>query len=86
MHPGYKFQTAPIVVGAIGCIPMGYVPKWLVTYPEMVGFDGKKNQNANSISGGAKISKTFLNFNNFNKWIQCDMFVGRFLVKIVNNF
>ena len=27
MHPGYKFEIAPIVVGA-----MGYVPKCLVTY------------------------------------------------------
>ena len=42
MHPGYNFQTAPIVVGAMGCIPMGYDPKWLATYPEMVGFDGKE--------------------------------------------
>ena len=27
MYPGYKFEIAPIVVGA-----MGYVPKCLVTY------------------------------------------------------
>ena len=36
LHPSYKFEIAPIVVGA-----MGYVPKCLVTYLKMVGFEGK---------------------------------------------
>ena len=36
LHPGHKFEIAPIVLGAVG-----YVPKCLVTYLEMVGFDVK---------------------------------------------
>ena len=35
LHPSYKFEIAPIVVA------MGYVPKYLVTYLNMVGFEGK---------------------------------------------
>ena len=33
MYPGYKFEIAPIAVGAMGC-----VPKCLVTYLKVVGF------------------------------------------------
>ena len=36
LHPSYKFEIAAIVVRA-----MGYVPKCLVTYLKMVGFEGK---------------------------------------------
>ena len=39
LHPSYKFEIAPIVVGA-----MGYVPKCLVTYLKMVGFEGKDSK------------------------------------------
>ena len=66
MYPGYKFEIAPIVVGA-----MGYVPKCLVTYLKMVGFEGKeiklliRRMQVKSISGSVKICKTFLNFNDF---------------------
>ena len=58
----------PIVVGA-----MGYVPKCLVTYLEVVGFEGKeikpliRRMQVKSISGSVKICKTFLNFNDFKK-------------------
>ena len=66
LHPRYKFEIAPIVVGA-----MGYVPKCLVTYLKMVGFEGKDinllicRMQVKSISGSVKICKTFLNFNDF---------------------
>ena len=66
LHPSYKFEIAPIVVGA-----MGYVPKCLVTYLKMVGFEGKdiklliRRMQVKSISGSVKICKTFLNFNDF---------------------
>ena len=68
MYPGYKFEIAPIVVGA-----MGYVPKCLVTYLKMVGFEGNemklliRRMQVKSISGSVKICKTFLNFNDFKK-------------------
>ena len=66
MHPRYKFEIAAILVGA-----MGYVPKCLVTYLKMVGFEGKdiklliRRMQVKSISGSVKICKTFLNFNDF---------------------
>ena len=66
LHPRYKFEIAPIVVGA-----MGYVPKCLVTYLKMVGFEGKeiklliRRMQVKSISASVKICKTFLNFNDF---------------------
>ena len=50
---------------------MGYVPKCLVTYLKMVGLEGKdikqliRRMQMKSISGSVKISKTFLNFNEF---------------------
>ena len=37
MHPSYKFEIAPIVVGAMGC-----VPKCPVTHLKMVGFKRKE--------------------------------------------
>ena len=37
LHPSYKFEIAPIVVGAMGC-----VPKCPVTYLKMVGFKRKE--------------------------------------------
>ena len=52
---------------------MGYVPKCLVTYLKMVGFEGKeiklliRRMQVKSISGSVKICKTFLNFNDFKK-------------------
>ena len=66
LHPGYKFEVAPIVVGA-----MGHHPKCLVTYVKMVGFEDKdikllvRRMQVKSISGSVKICKTFLNFNDF---------------------
>ena len=66
LHPGYKFEIAPIAVGA-----MGHYPKCLVTYLKMVGFEGKdiklliRRMQVKSISGSVKISKRFLNFNYF---------------------
>ena len=68
MHPVYKFEIALIVMGAIG-----YVPKCLVTYLKMVGFEGKDikllicRMQVKYISGSVKICKTFLNFNDFKK-------------------
>ena len=71
MYPYYKFQVAPIVVGA-----MGSVPKCLTNYLKMIGFSEKvckvliPKLVINSITGTVKIFKTFLNFsdpfNNFN--------------------
>ena len=71
MYPGYKFEIAPILVGT-----MGSVPKCLVTYLKMVGFEGKeiklliRRMQVKSISGSVKICKTFLNFNDFKKRIR----------------
>ena len=68
MYPGYKFEIAHIVVGA-----MVYVPKCLVTYLKMAGFEGKeiklliRRMQVKSISGCIKICKTFLNVNDFKK-------------------
>ena len=68
MHPGYKFEIALIVMGAIR-----YVPKCLVTYLKMVGFEGKDikllicRMQVKYISRSVKICKTFLNFNDFKK-------------------
>ena len=68
MYPGYKFEIAPVVVGA-----MEYVSKCLVTYLKMVAFEGKdiklsiRRMQMKSISGSVKICKTFLNFNDFKK-------------------
>ena len=68
MHPGDKFEIAPIVEGA-----MGYVPKCLAAYLKMVEFEGKeiklliRRMQLISISGSAKICKTFLNFSDFKK-------------------
>ena len=50
---------------------MGYVPKCLVTYLKVVGFEGKdiklliRKMQVKSIFGSAKICKTFLNFSDF---------------------
>ena len=48
MCPGYKFLIVSIVVGAMGYVPkchlLGhlFVPKCLVIYLKMVGFEGKE--------------------------------------------
>ena len=66
LHAGYKFEIAPIVVGA-----MGYVLKYQVTYLKMVGFESKdiklliRRMQVIYISGSVKICKTFLNFHDF---------------------
>ena len=68
MYPDYKFQIAPIVVGA-----MGSVPKCLTNYLKMIGFSEKESKVLiviKSMTGTVKICKTFLSFsdpiNNFN--------------------
>ena len=66
MYPSYKLEIAPAVLGA-----MGYVPKCLVTYRKMVGFEVKeiklliRKTQVRSISNNVKIYKTFLNFYDF---------------------
>ena len=68
MHPGFKFETAALAVGTVG-----YVPKRLVTYLKMFGFEGKEIQllirrtQVKSICDSLKICKTVLNFNDFKK-------------------
>ena len=68
MYPGYKFEIAPTVVGA-----MGYVPKCLVIYLKMVGFESKeiklliRRMQVKSVSSSVNICKTFLNFNDFKE-------------------
>ena len=58
--PYYKFQVAPIVVGA-----MGSVPKCLTNYLQMIGFSEKESKVLipmlviKSITGSVKICKTF---------------------------
>ena len=36
LYPDYKYEVAPIIIGA-----MGYVPKSLINYLKMIGFDEK---------------------------------------------
>ena len=68
MHPGYKFEFAPIGVGA-----MVYVAKRLETYLKIAGFKGKEvkllihRMQVKSVSRSVKNLKTFLNFNDFKK-------------------
>ena len=63
-YPEYKFQIAFIVIGA-----KGYVPKCLINYLKMIGFNENELKKIisklqiKSISKTVKICKTFLNFN-----------------------
>ena len=63
MHPTYRFQMIPIIVGALG-----YVPKCLKDYIKLCGFDNIETNKlirkfqAISAAGTAKIAKTFLKF------------------------
>ena len=63
MYPEYKFQVSPIVTGAIG-----YVPKCLMIYLDIIGFNENESKvlisrlEIKSISGTVKIFKIFLNF------------------------
>ena len=63
LNPDYKCEVAPIIIGA-----MGYVPKSLINYLKMIGFDKRESKTLtrklqiNSISGTVKICKTFLSF------------------------
>ena len=71
MYPEYKFQVAPVVIET-----MGHVPKWLINYLKMIGFNKNESNilisklEIKSISGTVKICKTFLNlhdpFHDFN--------------------
>ena len=64
MYPDYKFQVAPVVIGAMTC-----VPKCLIKYLKMIGFNENESKvlisklEIKSKSGAVKICKTFLNFN-----------------------
>ena len=86
LHPGYKFEIEPIVVRA-----MGYVPKCLVTYLKMVGFEGKYikllilRMQVKSISGSVKICKTFLSFNYFSK-VNPEVYSEAFEISLVETF
>ena len=61
MYPEYKFQVALIVIGA-----MGYVPKCLINYVKIIGFNENESKvlistlEIKSISGTVKICKLFL--------------------------
>ena len=63
LYPDYKCEVAPIIIGA-----MGYVPKSLINYLKMIGFDERESKTLTrklqikSISGTVKIYKTFLSF------------------------
>ena len=86
LHPGYKFEIESIVVRA-----MGYVPKCLVTYLKMVGFEGKYikllilRMQVKSISGSVKICKTFLSFNYFSK-VNPEVYSEAFEISLVETF
>ena len=60
MYPEYKFQATPIVIGA-----MGHVPKCLINYLKMIGFNENESKvlisklEVKSISGTEKICKGF---------------------------
>ena len=60
LYPDYKYEVAPIIIGA-----MGYVPKSLINYLKMIGFDERESKTLTRklqiklISGTAKICKTF---------------------------
>ena len=66
MYENHDFKFIPIVIGA-----MGYVPKTLNRYLQDLELSQKQSQHLTrilqclSISGTAKISKTFLKFNKF---------------------
>ena len=63
MYSEYKSQVASTVIGA-----MGYVPKSLINYLKMSGFNENESKvlisklEIKSISDTVKICKTFLNF------------------------
>ena len=63
MYSEYKSQVASIVIGA-----MGYIPKSLINYLKMSGFNENESKvlisklEIKSISDTVKICKTFLNF------------------------
>ena len=63
LYPDYKYEVAPIIIGA-----MGYVPKSLINYLKMIGFDERESKiltrklQIKSISGTVNICKTFLSF------------------------
>ena len=63
LYPNSKYEVAPIIIGA-----MGYVPKNLINYLKMIGFDEGESKclirklQIKSISGTVKIRKTFLSF------------------------
>ena len=70
LYPDYKYEVAPIIIGA-----MGYVPKSLINYLKMIGFDERESKTLTRtlqiklISGTVKIYKTFLSFSDpFNSW------------------
>ena len=42
MYPEYKFQVAPTVIGT-----MGYVPKCLINYLKMFGFNENESKSIN---------------------------------------
>ena len=63
LYPDYKYEVAPIIIGA-----MGYVPKNVINYLKMIGFDERESKTLTrklqikSISGTVNICKTFLSF------------------------
>ena len=61
LNPKYKYEVALIIIGA-----MGYVPKSIINYLKLIGFDETESLTRKlqikSISGTVKICKTFLSF------------------------
>ena len=63
LYPDCKYEVAPIIIGT-----MGYVPKSLINYLKMIGFDERESKTLTRklqiewISGTVKICKTFLSF------------------------
>ena len=63
LYPDNKYEVAPIIIGA-----MGYVPKSLIKYLKMIGFDERESKTLTRklqiklISGTVNICKTFLSF------------------------
>ena len=93
IHPGYRFEIAPIVVGLMGC-----VQKCLVTYMKLIWMKVieikflTRRMQVKSIFGSVRIGKTFLNFIDFKMCIRrcvgalSNIFDGAFFVKLVNVF
>ena len=83
MYLKCKFQVAPIVIGFLG-----YVPKYLIIYLRMTGFNENELKllifrlEIKSVSVTVKICKIFLNFNGSFNGILMILILPNFYAKL----